>query len=75
MFLRAIAHWEVSLHGVELVPSMNLRCGQRHCRTVTNALKGDLLNMGRNVMEASVNEGTLSINGVHGHVHRQLVHC
>ena len=75
MFLRVIAHWEASLHGVELVPSLDLHRGQRHRRTMTNAMKGDLLNASQNIMEASVNEGTLSINGVHGHVHRQLVHC
>ena len=27
MLLRAIAHWETSLHGVELVPGLDLRRG------------------------------------------------
>ena len=72
MFPRAVAHWEASLHGVELVPSLDLRRDQHHRRTMTNAVKGDLLNAGRNVMEASVNEGTPSIDGVRGHVRRQL---
>ena len=72
MFLRAVAHWEASLHGMELVSSLDLRRGQRHRRTMTNALKGDLLNAGQNVMEASINEGTPSVGGVHDHVRRQL---
>ena len=70
MFLRAIAHWEANLHGIELVPSLDLRHGQRHRRTMMNAVKGDLLNTSQNIMEASVNEGTLSIYGVHGRVRR-----
>ena len=37
-----------------------------------NAVKGDLLNAGRNIMEASVDEGTPSIDGVRGHIRRQL---
>ena len=27
MLLRAITHWEASLHGVELIPGLDLRCG------------------------------------------------
>ena len=72
MLLRAIAHWETSLHGVELVPSLDLCRGQRHHRTMMNAVEGDLLNAGRDVLETSVNEGTPSIDGVRGCVHRQL---
>ena len=79
MFLKAIAHWEASLHGMELVPSLDLRRGQRHHCTMTNAMKGDLLNADQNVMEASVNEGTPSIDGICGRVCRQLerlqLHC
>ena len=79
MFIRAVAHWEANLHGVELVPSLDLCRGQRHRRTMTNAVKGDLLNVGRNVMEASINEGTPSVDGVRGCVRRQLerlqLHC
>ena len=30
VLLRAIAYWETSLHGVELVPCLNLRRGQHH---------------------------------------------
>jgi len=75
----AVAHWETSLHGMELVPSLDLRHSQRHHRTMTNAVKGDLLNAGRNVMDASINEGTPSINGVHGRIRRKLerlqLHC
>ena len=79
MFLRAIAHQEASLHGMELVPSLDLHHGQRHRCAMTNAMEGDLLNTGQNVMEASVDEGAPSVNGIHGHVSRQLeglqLHC
>ena len=57
---------------MELVPSLDLSCGQCICRTVTNAVEGNLLNVGRDVLEMSVNEGTPSIDGVRGHVRRQL---
>ena len=79
MFLKAVAHWEASLHGVELVPSLDLRRGQHHHRTMTSAVKGNLLNVGQNIMEASINEGTPSIDGIRGRVRRQLerlqLHC
>ena len=46
---------------------------------MTNALEGDLLNIGRYVLEASIDEGTSSIDGIRDHVHRQLerlqLHC
>ena len=41
MLLRAIAHWETSVHGVELVPSLDLCRGQRHRCTMTNAVDVD----------------------------------
>ena len=72
MFLRAIAHWETNIHGVELVPSLDLHRSQRHRRTMTNAVEGDLLNTGRDVLETSVDGGTPSIDGVRGRVRRQL---
>ena len=72
MFLRTIAHWETSLHGVELVPSLDLCRGQCHHRTMTNAIEGDLLNANQGVLETSVDRGTPGIDGVYGHVHRQL---
>ena len=37
-----------------------------------DTVKGDLLNMGQNIMEVSVNKGTLSIDSVHGRIRRQL---
>jgi len=37
-----------------------------------NAMEGDLLNVSRDVLEMSVDEGTPSIDGVRGHVRRQL---
>ena len=72
MLLGAIAHREASLHGMELVPCLDLRRGQRHRRAMMNAVEGNLLNMGRDVLETSVNEGTPSIDGVRGRVRRQL---
>ena len=64
---------------MELVPSLDLRRGQRHHRTMTNAVKRDLLNTGRNVIDASIDEGALGIDGIHGHIRRQLerlqLHC
>ena len=72
MFLRAVAHWETSLHGVELVPSLDLCHGQRHRYTMTNAVEGDLPNADRDILETSVDRGTLGNDSVHGHVCRQL---
>ena len=72
MLLGAVAHWETSLHGVELVPSLGLCHGQRHRRTMTNAVKGDLPNTGWDVLETSVDRGTPGIDGVYGRVRPQL---
>ena len=72
MLLRAVAHWETSLHGVELVPTLDLCRGQRHRYTMTNAMEGDLPNTDQDVLETSVDRGTPGIDGVYGHVHRQL---
>ena len=30
VLLRVVAYWETGLHGVELMPCLNLRRGQRH---------------------------------------------
>ena len=79
MLLRAIAHWEAGLHGVVVIPGLDLRRGQCHRRAMMNSVEGDFLNMGQNVLEASVDEGTPSIDGVRSRVHRQLeglqLHC
>ena len=79
MFLRAVTHWETSLHGAELVPSLDLRRSQCHCRTMTNAVEGDLLNAGQNIMKASIDEGATGIDGIHSRIHHQLerlqLHC
>ena len=37
-----------------------------------HAMESDFLNVGQNFLEASVDEGTSSIDGVHGWVRRQL---
>ena len=70
VLLRAIAHREASLHGVELMPSLDLHRGQRHQRAMMDAMKGDLLDMDRNVVEAGVDEGAPSIDDIRGRVHR-----
>ena len=70
MLLRAVTHWETGLHGMELIPSLDLRHGQRHRCGMMNAVEGDLLV--QDVLETSVDEGTLSIDGVHGRVRCQL---
>ena len=57
---------------MELVPSLDLCRGQRHRRTMTNAVEGDLLNADRDVLETNVDKGTLGINGIYGRIHRQL---
>ena len=79
MLLRAIVHWKTSLHGVELIPSLDLCRSQRHRCTTTNTVEGDLLNVGRNIIEASIDEGTPGIYDIHGCVHCQLerlqLHC
>ena len=72
MLLRTIAYWETSLHGVELVPSLDLCRGQRHRRTMTNAVEGDLLNADRDVLETSVDRGTPRIHDICGCIRRQL---
>ena len=68
MLIRAIAHWETSLHGMELVPNLDLCRDQCHHRTMTNAVKGDLPNTGWDVLETSVDRGTPGIDGVYGRV-------
>ena len=72
MLLRAVAHWETSLHGVELVPSLVLCHGQRHRRTMTNAMEGNLLNAGQDVLETNGDGETPSIDSVRSHIRRQL---
>ena len=70
MLLVAVAHQEVSLHGVELVPSLDLCHGQRHRRAMLDAMEGDLLDAGQNVVEAGVDEGASSNDGICGYVRR-----
>ena len=45
VLLEAIANWETSLHGMELVPSLDLCRGQCHCHTMTNAMERNLPNV------------------------------
>ena len=39
---------------------------------MTDAVKGDLLDTGRDVVEACIDEGAPSADGIRGHVRRQL---
>ena len=39
---------------------------------MTDAMKGDLLDMGRDIVEAGIDEGAPSIDGCNSHIHRQL---
>ena len=70
MLLGAIAHREASLHGMELMPSLDLHHGQCHQCAMTNAMEGDLLNASLDVLETNVDEGTPSIDSIYGHVRR-----
>ena len=63
MLLGAVAHQETSLHGMKLVPGLNLRCSQCHQCTMMDNMEGDPLDMGQDVMEAGVDEGAPSIDG------------
>ena len=72
MLLRAVAHRETSLHGMELVPDLNLHRSQPHRCAMTDAMEGDLLDMGWDIMEAGIDKGSLSIDGRRSHVCCQL---
>ena len=72
MLLKAVAHWETSLHGVELIPSLDLCRGQRHRRTMMNAVEGDLPNADRDILETSIDRGTPRIDGICGRIRCQL---
>ena len=72
MSLRSIIGREANLHGMEIMPGLDLRRSQRHRRAVMNAVKGNLLDMDRDVLEASVNEGAPGIDGVRCCVRCQL---
>ena len=55
---------------MELVPGLDLRRGQRHRCAMMNAVEGNLLNVGRDALETSIDEETPSIDSVRGHVRR-----
>ena len=79
MLFGAIAHREASLHGMELIPGLDLHHGQRYRRAMKNTMEGNFLNVGQNILEASIDVGTPSIDGVCGRIRRQLeglqLHC
>ena len=68
MLLEAIAHWETSLNGMELIPILDLHRNQRHQYATMDAMKGDLLDTGQDVMEAGVDEGALGVDGHHSRI-------
>ena len=70
MLLRAVAHRETCFLGVKLIHSSDLCRGQRHHRTMTNAMEGDLPNADRDILEMSVDGGTPSIDNIYGRVRR-----
>ena len=72
MLLRTIAYWETSLHGMELVPDLDLCRGQHHHRAMTNTVEGDLPNANWDVSETSGDKGTPRIDGICGCVRYQL---
>ena len=69
VLLKAVAHWETCFHGVKLVPSSDLCRGQRHRRTMTNAMEGDLQNADQDVLEMSVDGGAPGIDSIYGRIH------
>ena len=68
MSLGTIVNRETNLYGVEIMPDLDLCRSQRHQRAMTNAVKSNLLDVGWDVLEMSVNEGTPGIDGVRGRV-------
>ena len=70
MLLGDVAHQETNLHGMEIVPDLDLCHGQRHRCATMDAMEGDLLETGWDVMEVSINEGALSIDEYHSCIHR-----
>ena len=72
MRLRVVAHWEAGLHVAVLIPDLDLRHGQGHRRATANAMKGDLLDAHREVVEAGIDEGAPCVNGRRSHIRCQL---
>ena len=68
VLLGDVAHQETNLHGMEIVPDLDLCHGQRHRCATTDAMKGDLLDVDRNIMEEGADEGALGVDGHFGHV-------
>ena len=57
---------------MELVHDLDLRHGQCHRCAMTDAMKGDLLDTGRDVVEAGIDEEAPGVDGRRSHVRRQL---
>jgi len=58
---------------MELVPSLDLCHGQCHRCAMTNTMKGDLLDAGRDVVEAGVDEGAPGVDGCRSHIRHQTI--
>ena len=51
-----------------LIPGLDLCHGQRHRCAKMNAMKGDLLDTGQDIVEAGIDEGAPSVDGHRSHV-------
>ena len=70
MLLGDVAHRETGLHGMELVLGLDLHHDQRHRWTMMDAMMGNLLDTGQDVVEAGIDEEALGVDGRRSHVHR-----
>jgi len=72
MQVGVIGHREAWLHGVKVMPGLDLRRGQGHCRTAVNTVEGDLLDACRDIMQTVVVERAPGIDGRRSRVRCQL---
>ena len=63
MHIRVVGHREAWLHGAKVMPGLDLRHSQGHHRAATNAVKGDLLDARRDILQAVVEERAPGIDG------------
>jgi len=55
---------------MEITPGLDLCRGQRHQCTMMDAMKGDLLDVGWNIMEVGVDEGAPGVDNCHSRIRR-----
>ena len=70
MHAGVIGHRKAWLHGAEITPGLDLCRGQRHQCTMMDAMKGDLLDVGWNIMEVGVDEGAPGVDNCHSRIRR-----